>query len=200
MSELLYLGAAERYYFGGYPEELPPVTEKPAAKATVTLTIVTCDEPEELEEPKPERHYRNAGRKKLTAEQILANEVKAEQRKAQRLLDREIRKKEKWERLQRKSEIKKARQARANQAEVVTENLQRLRNQRTLDIAAPAKAQQLPDVKRELPKGMLHAIGSPVMPGYTAIRIDHKTVIYVKNGKDLAEAASSYKIKHGITI
>lgn len=45
----------------------------------------------------------------------------------------------------------------------------------------------------------VHAVtNTPSMPGQTAVRINEKTVIYVKTGRDINEAIANYKNKHNL--
>jgi hypothetical protein len=176
------LSASESIYFGGYVHP-------------VTLTVVKESTPEAVIKP----IYRRLGRKKLTPDQMMARDEREQERQEDcrnmRLQERQRREDAKLLALQQKRE----RSIELHNQKLHQEKLQSLRNKKN----APVLPEDIsPDEiyiqGAPLAAGVFAAAGVPAMPGYTAVRINVKTAIYVKYGHDIPTAVASYKNKHGL--
>ncbi|MHB8209173.1 hypothetical protein [Mucilaginibacter sp.] len=161
-----------------------------------TLMVSQFDMPKD--DPKPEpiiRNKRFAGRKKLTPEQVIARHkvlaTERSERSAQRKERIQARELEIIADKERKAKAIEERKANA----AALEETQRRFNKR---IITPELITEPLAIHQDKIQEMIRTAGVPSLPGQTAVRINSKTVIYIKNSVDIAQGIHNYKLKHNL--
>ncbi len=141
--------------------------------------------------------YRRAGRKKLTPAQIADRDQYLSDLKQQNAERRAAERQKRRDQKERAAELKMQRRQELQEQARRREQLQAIFNRNAIVEQRPEPME--PVVTGAASRlGVLAVTNTPALPGQTAVRINARTVINVKAGRDINEAIAHYKIKHNL--